>query len=87
MDGMPFELSFTIRCKKSFTHEFGLQGSHCGYEHSLCDCYRTMIQLATAKKQDHPEPYLKKIVMAPKPLIIDGIIYLPFGREEACLFF
>ena len=87
MNGMPFQLSFTIRRKKSFTHEFGLQGSHCCCEHSLCGCYRTMIQLATAKKQDHPEPYLKKIVVAPKPLIIDGIIYLPFSREEACLFF
>jgi DNA replication protein DnaC len=43
--------------------------------------------LATAKKQDHLEPYLKWIVMAPKLLIIDEIGYLPFGREEGSLFF
>ena len=46
-----------------------------------------MMQLATAKKQDRLEPYLKRIVMAPKLLIIDEIGYLPFGREEASLFF
>ena len=46
-----------------------------------------MMQLATAKKQDRLESYLKRIVMAPKLLIIDEIGYLPFGREEACLFF
>jgi DNA replication protein DnaC len=46
-----------------------------------------MMQLATAKKQDRLEPYLKQIVMVPKLLIIDEIGYLPFGREEASLFF
>ena len=46
-----------------------------------------MMQLATAKKQDRLESYLKRIVMAPKLLIIDYIGYLAFGREEACLFF
>jgi len=46
-----------------------------------------MMQLSTAKKQDHLDSYLKRIVMAPKLLIIDEIGYLPFGREEASLFF
>ena len=46
-----------------------------------------MMQLATAKKQDRLEPYLKRIVMAPKLLIIDEVGYLPFSREEASLFF
>lgn len=46
-----------------------------------------MLQLATAKKQDRLEPYLKRSVLAPRLLIIDEIGYLPFGREEANLFF
>jgi len=46
-----------------------------------------MLQLATAKKQDRLEQYLKRSVLAPKLLIIDEIGYLPFGREEANLFF
>lgn len=46
-----------------------------------------MLQLATAKKQERLEQYLKRSVLAPKLLIIDEIGYLPFGREEANLFF
>lgn len=46
-----------------------------------------MLQLATAKKQERLEPYLKRSVLAPRLLIIDEIGYLPFGREEANLFF
>lgn len=46
-----------------------------------------MLQLATAKKQDRLEAYLKRSVLAPKLLIIDEIGYLPFGRDEANLFF
>jgi DNA replication protein DnaC len=46
-----------------------------------------MLQLATAKKQERLEPYLKRSVLAPKLLIIDEIGYLPFGRDEANLFF
>ncbi len=46
-----------------------------------------MLQLATAKKQDRLESYLKRSIQAPKLLIIDEIGYLPFGREEANLFF
>lgn len=46
-----------------------------------------MLQLATAKKQERLEAYLKRSILAPKLLIIDEIGYLPFGREEANLFF
>ena len=31
--------------------------------------------------------YLKRSILAPKLLVIDEIVYLPFGREEANLFF
>jgi DNA replication protein DnaC len=46
-----------------------------------------MLQLATARKQGRLEAYLKRSVLSPKLLVIDEIGYLPFGREEANLFF
>lgn len=46
-----------------------------------------MLQLATAKKQERLEGYLKRNVLGPKLLVIDEIGYLPFGHEEATLFF
>lgn len=46
-----------------------------------------MLQLSTAKAQGRLDAYLKRSVMAPKLMIIDEIGYLPFGREEANLFF
>lgn len=46
-----------------------------------------MLQLASAKRQNKLKQYLNRSVMAPRLLIIDEIGYLPFGREEANLFF
>jgi len=46
-----------------------------------------MLQLSAAKAQGRLEPYLRRSVLAPKLLIVDEIGYLPFGRDEANLFF
>lgn len=46
-----------------------------------------MLQLSMAKKQERLEQYLRRSILAPRLLIIDEIGYLPFGREEANLFF
>ncbi|MGL5291478.1 MAG: IS21-like element helper ATPase IstB [Vibrionaceae bacterium] len=46
-----------------------------------------MLQLSAAKRQNKLKQYLSRSVMAPRLLIIDEIGYLPFGREEANLFF
>jgi DNA replication protein DnaC len=46
-----------------------------------------MLQLATAKQQGRLQAYLKRIVGSCRLLIIDEIGYLPFGRDEANLFF
>jgi DNA replication protein DnaC len=46
-----------------------------------------MLQLSAAKNQGRLEQYLQRSVLAPRLLIIDEIGYLPFGREEANLFF
>lgn len=46
-----------------------------------------MLQLATAKEQGKLENYMKRVVISPKLLVVDEIGYLPFGRQEANLFF
>jgi DNA replication protein DnaC len=46
-----------------------------------------MLQLATAKAQDRLREYMNRAVLGPKLLVIDELGYLPFGRDEANLFF
>ena len=46
-----------------------------------------MLQLATARKQERLREYFNRAIIGPKLLVIDEIGYLPFGREEANLFF
>ena len=46
-----------------------------------------MLQLQTARRQGRFANYLNHAILGPKLLIIDEIGYLPFGREEANLFF
>jgi DNA replication protein DnaC len=46
-----------------------------------------MLQLATARSQGRLKEYFNRAVLGPKLLVVDEIGYLPFGREEANLFF
>lgn len=46
-----------------------------------------MLQLATARHQGRLKEYFNRTVLGPKLLVVDEIGYLPFGREEANLFF
>jgi DNA replication protein DnaC len=46
-----------------------------------------MLHLAGAHRQGRLKDYIDRTVMGPRLLIIDEIGYLPFGREEANLFF
>lgn len=46
-----------------------------------------MLQLAAAQAQGRLKEYFNRAVLGPKLLIVDEIGYLPFGREEANLFF
>jgi DNA replication protein DnaC len=46
-----------------------------------------MLQLAAAWAQSRLKEYFNRAVMAPKLIVIDEIGHLPFGREEANLFF
>lgn len=46
-----------------------------------------MLQMATARSQGRLREYFNRAVLGPKLLVVDEIGYLPFGREEANLFF
>ena len=46
-----------------------------------------MLQLDTARKQNRLTQYLNRAVIGPRLLVVDEIGYLPFGREQANLFF
>ncbi|MFQ2629223.1 IS21-like element ISAeme17 family helper ATPase IstB [Aeromonas caviae] len=46
-----------------------------------------MLQLQAAQRQERLNAYFSRVVMGPRLLVIDEIGYLPFGREEANLFF
>jgi len=46
-----------------------------------------MMQLAAAKAQNRLKEYFNRAVLGPKLLVVDEIGYLPFGRDEANLFF
>ena len=46
-----------------------------------------MLQLAAAKNQGRLKEYFNRAVLGPRLLVVDEIGYLPFGREEANLFF
>lgn len=46
-----------------------------------------MLQLAGAKAQERLKEYFNRAVLGPKLLVVDEIGYLPFGRDEANLFF
>jgi len=46
-----------------------------------------MLQLSAAHAQGRLKEYFNRAVLGPRLLIVDEIGYLPFGREEASLFF
>ena len=73
--------------KSHLAMSLGYKAIMAGIKTRFINAADLMMQLATAKKQVRLEAYLKRIVLAPKLLIIDEIGYLPFGREEANLFF
>lgn len=46
-----------------------------------------MLQLQAANRQGRLKEYFNRVVVGPRLLVVDEIGYLPFGREEANLFF
>lgn len=73
--------------KSHLAMSLGYQATQQGLKTRFITAADLMLQLSAAKSQGRLELYLKRVVLAPKLLIIDEIGYLPFGREEANLFF
>jgi len=73
--------------KSHLATSFAYQAVQRGIKVRFITAADLMLQLATAKKQERLEGYIKRSVLGPKLLVIDEIGYLPFGREEATLFF
>ena len=46
-----------------------------------------MLQLTAAHRQGRLKEYFNRAILGPRLLVIDEIGYLPFGRDEANLFF
>lgn len=73
--------------KSHLAISLGYQATLNGFKTRFITAADLMLQLSTAKAQGRLEIYLKRVVLAPSLLIIDEIGYLPFGRDEANLFF
>ncbi len=73
--------------KSHLAISFAYQAINQGIKVRFVTAADLMLQLASAKKQDRLDAYFKRSVLGPKLLVIDEIGYLPFGREEANLFF
>lgn len=58
-----------------------------GYKARFITAADLMMQLATAKAQNRLKQYFNRAVLGPRLLVVDEIGYLPFGRDEANLFF
>lgn len=66
---------------------FGLLAAHKGWKVRFTSASDLIIMLEAAHRQGRFKEVMHRIVAAPKLLIIDEIGYLPFGREQASLFF
>jgi hypothetical protein len=67
--------------------EFGLLATHRGWKVRFTSAADLAIVLEAAKRQGRMKEIMHRTVAMPKLLIIDQIGYLPFGREQANLFF
>lgn len=65
----------------------GLSRRHGRHQDAVHHAADLTLQLATAHKQERIKHYLNRAIIGARLLIIDEIGYLPFGRDEANLFF
>jgi DNA replication protein DnaC len=66
---------------------FGLLATHRGWKVRFTSAADLAIALEAAKRQGRMKEIMHRTVAMPKLLIVDEIGYLPFGREQANLFF
>jgi DNA replication protein DnaC len=73
--------------KTHIASALALQATQAGIKTRFITAADLMIQLAVAKAQGRITEYMNRAVIGPRLLVIDELGYLPFGREEANLFF
>lgn len=73
--------------KTHIASALALKATQAGIKTRFITAADLMLQLALAKTQGRLTQYLNRAVLGPRLLIIDELGYLPFGREEANLFF
>jgi DNA replication protein DnaC len=64
-----------------------LKATQAGIKTRFITAADLMIQLSLAKTQGRITEYMNRAVIGPRLLVVDELGYLPFGREEANLFF
>lgn len=65
----------------------GYRATQAGIKSRFTTAADLMLQLGVANRQGRLKEYFNRAILGPRLLIIDEIGYLPFGREEANLFF
>jgi DNA replication protein DnaC len=73
--------------KTHIASALALKATQAGMKTRFITAADMMIQLALAKAQGRITEYMNRAVIGPRLLVIDELGYLPFGREEANLFF
>ena len=73
--------------KTHIASALALKATQAGMKTRFITAADMMIQLGLAKAQGRITEYMNRAVIAPRLLVIDELGYLPFGREEANLFF
>lgn len=73
--------------KTHIASALALKATQAGMKTRFITASDLMIQLALAKAQGRITEYMNRAVIGPRLLVIDELGYLPFGREEANLFF
>lgn len=66
---------------------YGYLATQRGWKVRFLTAADLMLAMETAKRQNRFKEFLGRTIAGPKLLIIDEIGYLPFGREQANLFF
>jgi DNA replication protein DnaC len=73
--------------KTHLASAYAFKATQAGIKTRFITAADLMLQLATAKAQGRLKEYMNRAVLGPKLLVVDELGYLPFGRDEANLFF
>jgi DNA replication protein DnaC len=73
--------------KSHLATAFAYRATRAGIKTRFVSAADLMVQLSAARSQGRVREHFNRVVLGPRLLVVDEIGYLPFGREEANLFF